>query len=454
MPVSKLALGMNARNYLYIRPNNRKIAKKRADNKLLTKKRLLKRNIPTPELIEVFRNHRDVRNFDWKSLKGSFVVKPARGFGGGGIMVVRNWNGKHGKRLGSSTITDEELEAEIFSILDGAYSLDNLPDVAMIEKRVVVSNAMRKLTKKGVPDVRIIVYNKVPIMAMLRLPTTHSNGCANLHQGALGIGIDLRTGITTKGVMYGEDEEYLPNSKTKVRGIKIPKWNKILKYAANAQKASRLGFAGVDIVLDEEEGPLVLEVNARPGLQIQLANGDSLRTRLERIEGMEIPTVEYGVDLGKRLFAETALTDVPEKNSVVHVMERVTIYGPSGKKTITAKLDTGAYSSSIDTALVNELGLKEYDKQKLVRSGFGLEEMRDRVEILFRMHGKDITTDVSHTDRSHMRFPMIVGRRDLKGFLVDPIPKRDPKKKKKSKTGNDRSTEKINHDKNISPHIQ
>jgi alpha-L-glutamate ligase-like protein len=431
MPVSKIALGMNARNYLYIRPNNKKQAKKRADNKLLTKKRLIQRNIPTPELIEVFRTHRDVRNFDWNTLKGSFVVKPARGFGGGGILVIRNWNGKHGRRLGSIKISAEELEAEIFSILDGAYALNSLPDVALIEKRVIVSSSMRKLTKKGVPDVRVIVYNSVPIMAMLRLPTKHSNGCANLHQGALGIGIDLRTGITTKGILYGEDEEYLPESKTKVRGIKIPMWNKILKYAVQAQKASRLGYAGVDIVLDENKGPLVLEVNARPGLQIQLANGDSLRTRLERVEGVKIPTIEYGIDLGKRLFAEASLTDVPEKNSVVHVLEKITLYGPKGKKVITGKLDTGAYSSSIDSALVEELGLKPNPRQKLVRTGFGTEEVRERVDVLFRLHGRDVQTDVSHTDRSHMRFPMIVGRRDLKGFLVDPIPKRDIKKKKK-----------------------
>jgi alpha-L-glutamate ligase-like protein len=392
---------------------------------------LLKRKIPTPELIKVFKTHREVRNFDWKKLKGSFVLKPARGFGGEGIMVVRDWNGKKGRKLGSKPVSAEELETEIFSILDGAYSIKHLPDVAIIEKRVTVSSAMRKLSKKGVPDIRVIVYNNVPIMAMLRLPTKYSDGKANLHQGAIGIGIDLRTGITTKGVLYGKEEKIIPGTKTKVRGIKIPKWNKILKYAVRAQKASRLGFAGIDIVLDEEEGPLVLEINARPGLQIQLANGESLRTRLERVERMKIPSVEYGVDLGKRMFAETALTDIPEKTNVVHVMENITIYGPKGKKTITAKLDTGAYSTSIDKDLVEELGLKKHYKQKLVRSGMG-HEVRERVEVLFRLHGKDIQTDASYTDRSHLRFPVIIGRRDLEGFLLNPVPKKkiDSKNKK------------------------
>jgi alpha-L-glutamate ligase-like protein len=448
MPVSKVALGMNARNYLYVRPNNKSIAKKRADDKLLTKKRLIKHSIPTPALIEVFKNHRDARDYDWNKLKGSFVLKPARGFGGGGILVIRNWNGKQGRLLGGKSIDIEQLESEIFSIIDGAYSINHLPDTALIEKRVVVSSAMRKLSKKGVPDIRVIVYDNVPIMAMLRLPTQHSNGCANLHQGAIGIGIDIRTGITTKAVFYGKEETYIPGTKIKVRGIKIPKWYKILKYAVQAQKVSGLGYAGIDVVLDETDGPLVLEVNARPGLQIQLANGASLRTRLERVEGMQIPTVEYGIDLAKRLFAETALTDVPEKDNVLNIFEKITMYGSKRKKVVIAKIDTGAYSTSIDDSLVEELGLVVHPRQKPVRSGLGF-EVRDRVDLLFRLHGRDIKTDVSHTDRSLMRFPVIIGRRDLKGFLIDPLRKREVKSKGKKVT---KKVTKKTYE--IQPHIQ
>ncbi len=420
MPVSKLALGMNARNYLYIRPNNRRGAKKRADNKLLTKRRLVKNDVPTPKLIAQFHAHREVRSFDWSSLKGSFVLKPARGYGGSGITVVRDWNGTEGRRLGGGhPITLEELEAEIFSIIDGAYSLDNLPDLAFLEARVTVAASMRKLAKRGVPDLRIIVYNKVPIMAMLRLPTSYSHGKANLHQGAMGIGIDMRTGITTKSVLYGEEEEFIPGTKTKVRGIKIPRWNKVLKIAVAAQECSRLGFAGIDIVLDEERGPLVLETNARPGLQIQLANGDSLRTRLERIEGMSIPSADYGIELARRLFAESALTEIPDTEHILNVIEKVTIVGPNGKKVVQAKIDTGAYSTSVDESLVHELGLEEHDETKRIRSGVG-EELRSTVKFVMRIRGKDIETVASYTDRAHMTYPMIVGRCDIKGFLVDP----------------------------------
>jgi glutathione synthase/RimK-type ligase-like ATP-grasp enzyme len=37
---------------------------------------------------------------------------------------------------------------------------------------------------------------------------------------------------------------------------------------------------GVDLVIDVERGPLMLEVNARPGLQIQVINGEGLAPAL------------------------------------------------------------------------------------------------------------------------------------------------------------------------------
>ncbi len=419
MAVSKQPLGLNARNYLYIRPMNRRGAKALADDKLATKRRLLAEDIPTTKLIKAFRSFREVRMFKWEKLTGDFVLKPARGYGGAGIKVVRKWTGSEGKVSGGGVIELDELEAEIFSILDGGYSLDNLPDVAFLEERVIVSSTMSKLSAGGVPDIRVIVCNKVPIMAMLRLPTVYSEGKANLQQGAIGIGIDLRTGITTKGVFYGEDTLYIPGTKTKVRGIKIPEWDKLLDISVRTQIASKLGYAGIDIVLDENKGPLVLEVNARPGLKIQLANGASLRTRLERVSDMKVASPKHGIDIARRLFAETALADVPADSNILHVVEKVTVFGPKGKKVVHAKVDTGAYRTALDVALVEELGFDRHHEKVHIRSGAG-RQTRHTVEVTLRLRGKDIKTIASYNDRAHMRFPMIIGRRDLKGFLVDP----------------------------------
>jgi len=229
----------------------------------------------------------------------------------------------------------------------------------------------------------------------------------------------MRTGITTFGVYGGKIVEYIPGTKTKVRGIKIPDWEKVLSVSVMAQQSLKLGFAGVDLVIDQDEGPLVLEVNSRPGLGIQIANQASLRTRLERIEHMNVQTVERGVELAQQLFAEEILESVETNDTVLGVIEKVTIFGENKKKSVRAKIDTGAYRTSIDSDLVEELGLEVQDESVKVRSGSGKQE-RGTVQVKLRIKGRDITTIASYTPRGHLRFPMIIGRRDMKGFLVNP----------------------------------
>lgn len=418
MAVSKAVLGMNARNYLYIRPYNRRSQKLVADDKLATKERLVKEGVPTTTLITAFRSLDEVRRFDWTTLPETFVLKPSHGYGGQGIMVISKWDGTEGKCRGEK-LTIAELESEIFGILDGAYSLKNLPDSAFIEERVMIHPFFKKLTVRGVPDIRVIVHNKIPVMAMMRLPTASSDGKANLHLGALGIGIDMRTGITTHGVMNNDLVQVIPDKKTKVRGIKIPEWDRILEVSSKAQVSSKLGFVGIDIVLDQTLGPLVLEVNARPGLSIQIANQDSLRTRLERVASLTVPSVERGVELAKGLFADEGLAAVDISDRMLGVIEKIVILGDSKRKTVRAKIDTGAYRTSIDVDLVHELGLDLNDETVKVRSGSG-RQRRKTAKFTFKMKGKEINSTASYTDRSHLRFPIIIGRRDLKGFYVDP----------------------------------
>jgi alpha-L-glutamate ligase-like protein len=418
MALSQSVLGLNARNYLYIRKFNRRKYKLLADDKLATKQILLDAGVPTTGLIAAFTSLDEARHFHWHSLPRSFVLKPSHGYGGRGITIVGKWDGERG-RSSRRDFTIADLESEIFGILDGAHSLDNLPDEAFIEERVRIHTMFKKYTHGGVPDIRVIVCNGIPVMAMLRLPTKQSDGKANLHLGALGVGIDMRTGITTHAVANNDIIRQVPGTKLKVHGIKLPQWEAILRVAVEAQRASRLGFAGIDIVLDEEKGPLVLEVNARPGLSIQVANQASLRTRLERVSNLPVPTTERAIRLAQQLFADASLEAVDVADRTLGVIERITIMGPNKKKTIRAKIDTGAFRTSIDVDLVHELGLDEHDKLVHVRSGSGRQK-RKTAKISFKMKGKTISTIASYTERSHLRFPIIIGRRDLKGFLVDP----------------------------------
>jgi alpha-L-glutamate ligase-like protein len=137
---------------------------------------------------------------------------------------------------------------------------------------------------QGVPDIRIVVYRGVPVMSMVRLPTKASDGKANLHRGAIGAGIELNQGTTITAVHRSTVVENHPDTGNPVSGIQVPYWEKMLWIAARSFEMTGLGYIGVDLVIDRDRGPLLLELNARPGLAIQLANRKGLKERLDRID--------------------------------------------------------------------------------------------------------------------------------------------------------------------------
>jgi len=417
-------LGMNARNYLYIRPYNKKGPKRRADDKLLTKKKLLKNGISTPDLIAAYISEEQVRNIVWSDLPKSFVIKPARGYGGSGIVLIKKWDGETGQGEGGKTYTILDIESHIFDILSGAYSLGSLSDKAFLERRIIPMKFFKKIPIIGIPDIRVIVFSGVPIMAMMRIPTEASEGKANLTKGAVGVGIDISTGVSTGGWQNGRIIRLFPGTKIKLRGIKVPDWEEVLVQAVQTQVVSKLGFAGIDIILDKNKGPVVLEVNARPGLSIQMVNNASLKERLERVENITPkPNIERGIEIGKSLFTEEFSQKVSKKKEVktIGFIEEVTIYNKKKKIEITvlAKIDTGAYRTSIDLDLADNLGLEPHDKEVIIRSASGVGK-RDTMKVDFKLAGKKISTIASVIPRHHLKYPMIVGRQDLRGFLVDP----------------------------------
>lgn len=424
MAISKSVLGMNARNFIYIRKYNPGSAKQLADDKIRTKELLMQHKVPTTELITIFPDRDMIRNFNWDLPNNGFVVKPARGYGGEGILVFKNWDKKKGKTLDGKAFDAKQLESHFFDILEGAFSLQYLPDVAYIEELVKPATFFKKISPFGLPDIRVIVFNKVPVMAMLRVPTKQSEGKANLHKGAIGLGIDLRTGITTHAISKNDQIEYIPDTNIRTGGLQIPKWDEILLLAAKTQEVSKLGYAGVDIVLDEDKGPLVLEINSRPGLSIQNANNASLRTRLERLEHMDISTIQRGVEIAKSLFAEPQVLVIDKTPTILSVIETVVIENGKDNKVYEAKVDTGAFRTSMDENLAKELGLKLLEKKILITSANG-KQLRSAVRLNYQIGGKSISTIATVTDRKHLFYPIIIGRRDLKGFLVNPMTTRE-----------------------------
>lgn len=433
-------LGLNSRNHLYTSLYNSRGGKRVANSKLLTKKTLRKAGVRVPKTYAVIKDGESLDKFDFLKLPSDFVVKPNNGLGGQGIIVIERGGQYGGEWITSdgTTLTVQDLKLHVADILAGQYSMDDLPDTAYIEERVRVHPVFAKYSYHGTPDIRVIVFNKVPVMSYVRLPTEESGGRANLFQGAAAVGIDIATGITTYGVHHARPVDYFPGTRRKLSGIMIPQWDEILETAITASEAAGLGYMASDIVLQPSAEnhksqmtnkqmseligiPMILEINAQPGLKIQIANRAGLRDRLSRIKGLKIKDAKHGIRVAKALFADTKLMEKGLGRATVGAYEEVTVYGFNGaEKLIEAKIDTGADSSSIDITLAEELGLLDPDNflyETHFESALG-KRTRKVVGITYKMAGRKVKSRVSVADRSKVKTKMLIGRRDLKNFII------------------------------------
>ncbi len=278
-------LGLNERNAVYTLGYNQRGFFPLVDDKAQTKALCIKAGVAVPPLYGTIEIERQIR--DLAKLLGAnteFVIKPAHGCGGDGIIVIKGRVKDKYRKANGTLLTLPKLEHHISNVLSGMYSLGGGADVALIEYCVNSDPVFESISYQGVPDIRIIVLLGVPVMAMARLPTRMSDGKANLHQGALGVGVDLATGITQSAVLFNNIVTEHPDTANQVTGIQIPDWKTLLELSSQCYDIFKLGYLGVDIVLDKDKGPLLLEVNARPGLNIQIANRAGLLPRLHLIE--------------------------------------------------------------------------------------------------------------------------------------------------------------------------
>lgn len=278
-------LGMNRRNYEIIAKSNNRRLYPLVDDKVQTKKLAAGIGINTPHLIGVIDVQNEVDNF-LSLVEGynEFVVKPAHGSGGKGVLVIKSYTETAFETASGRVLTFSEVYQHISNILSGLYSLGGQYDVALIEELVHFSPIFSEYSYQGVPDVRVIVYKGYPAMSMMRLSTKASGGRANLHQGAVGVGLDIRNGKSLKGVMWNMPIEVHPDTNADLSTLEVPFWREHLLIAAKGYEMTGLGYLGADIVLDEYKGPMMLELNARPGLAIQIANGRGMADILKKIE--------------------------------------------------------------------------------------------------------------------------------------------------------------------------
>jgi alpha-L-glutamate ligase-like protein len=299
-------LGINRRNADYVYLANSRRLYPRVDDKLETKRLALAAGMAVPELYGVLATQHEIgelpRIVDGRE---QFVLKPAHGSGGNGILVIDGRRGRRYRKASGQLLDADELYHHLSNALSGLYSLGGQRDRVMVEYRVRSAPVLDEISYQGVPDLRTIVYRGYPVMAMARLPTQASDGKANLHQGAVGVGIDIATGVTLGGVLGNEPVAEHPDTDRPIVGIQLPGWEELLELAARCYDITGLGYLGVDVVLDRDLGPLILELNARPGLNIQIANRRGLRGRLQRVEEAAEPRAEAlaRVEAVRRWFA-------------------------------------------------------------------------------------------------------------------------------------------------------
>jgi alpha-L-glutamate ligase-like protein len=214
----------------------------------------------------------------------SFVLKPANSSGGNGILVLKE-RSEHGGWIGPGDghYGRVAIERHLANIVFGAFSNDEA-DKAIVEEKVDFHPLLEELSGGG-GDLRILTLKGSPFLAMLRLPTAASGGRANLHQGALGVAVDIETGVTGKTLSAGEPIDKHPDTGRHLAGIQLPHWQEALETARRAAAAMPLGYLGVDILMERTRGPLVVEVNARPGLEIQNVNGSGLGEAIAEVLG-------------------------------------------------------------------------------------------------------------------------------------------------------------------------
>jgi alpha-L-glutamate ligase-like protein len=283
--LSRELLGLNRRNQDLLARYNPRALFQVVDHKLKTKEALTVLGLPVAETLGVYRLQRDITRFvsdahSWRE----FVIKPAQGAGGEGVVIVT------GRRETAFVTADgrrfqaRDLESHLSDILGGVFSLNQRYDEALVERRLRAHPTLARLSFQGLPDIRVIVFRGVPLMAMLRLATIASRGRANLHVGGIGVGINLASGVTTYAVAGKRWLTLHPDTEVPLAGVRIPHWEEVLAIATHCADAVPLGYLGIDLALDAKIGPCVLELNARPGLSIQLANRRGLRPLISTVE--------------------------------------------------------------------------------------------------------------------------------------------------------------------------
>jgi len=357
---------MNARNLEYIQKYNWPESKKFADDKLYTKDFLESRWIWVAKTFRIIQNEKELESLTFKSLPESFVVKPNRGFWWEWIIVIKEKTKTWFKTISWEDISREELYIHTISIIEWKYAITWVSDKAIFEELLEPHKIFDKfLETKWLPDIRIIVFNYVPVLAMIRVPTKESEWKWNLALWAIWIWIDIATWKTNFAYKNWKYIKRLPNWEL-ISWIQIPNWDEILLSASQIQYSTWVWYLWIDLWLTKT-WIKTLEINARPWLKIQICNRVPLKARLELVKELKILNPEKWASTTRTLFwnhsskKDFKFAQVNQKKSI-WLHEPINIY-IEWVNTIMAKIDPFSEENYISYSYQKEDGMLDFSIQ-------------------------------------------------------------------------------------------
>ncbi|GAB7018015.1 ATP-grasp domain-containing protein [Halostagnicola bangensis] len=225
---------------------------------------------------------------------------------------------------------------------------------------------------------------------------------------------DWRTNVALGGAVEDATEE-LPESAREI--------------ARQSAAAIGLDYAGVDLV-EGENGWFVLEVNPTAGFKgLYEATHVSpapyiAKLAIEHVGGTvdddRVAELAGTLDDSQPLARPPEQAMVNDEPATIGYTEEIVLSGTSGSESVLAKSDTGATRTSIDTSLAADIGAGPIKSVTRIKSGSSkTSKSRPVVDIVVGVGGNRHTVTASVEDRSHMDYPVLLGRDILENYRVD-----------------------------------
>jgi len=402
-------LWQNARN-LFLQDSLSPFTRELADSKMKTKDFFLKHNIASPRMIAFIKTQKDLDNFDLKKLVPPFVIKPNKWSGWKWIIIInsksKSWDFID---INKNIFSKKDLKLHMYRVLEWFFSLSWARDNIIIEEKIELDESIALLWKFGLPDIRLISYNMIPLMAMIRIPTRESWWTANIHQWACWAWIDISDWSITHLIKWNKTITSIPDI-WDIRWLVLPNWDKVLKIWALIQENTDIKYLATDIVLDKEKWPLVLEINVRAWLSVQIANLDWLQTRITKIQDLKPKDSEKAISIWKHLFWRNMDAKIHSMlwKKLIWNTEYINLKIWDRNLSVLSRISPQFKTSSISLDFLKRIEnswFTIWDK-KTVKLNFKLQNSNKNV--LFKIE-KNLSNDV------------ILWRNALSGFLIDPF---------------------------------